>query len=523
MALKNLGTVAAIYYGVTAPDNERILWYDQNTDVIRFYNVVSASWDAFTLSDGQIRLNITDPLDYLENKLHSSLEIVSGDLQIETSLLAKINGALLAANNLSDLANATTARTNLSVYSIAQINAIVGSRSYSAQNFIINGQSITASLDALDVAFNTIDNLGDVTITSVNAGDILIRSGAYWVNQRKYINPTVAQYTPNIVAGVVRLNEAYSIHDIVIAGNVTILDFQRSDGTAFPAGTVLYLTLYKSNAGTESAYVDYGGVTSNILYPLDLSGTISESILIDNSTAVSVNGMVLNIVKRQDGKWAPFSNEKLITDTFIGDLRYSMPKNLTDGDNVTICLTNLDDAIGDISNYVNNNYIADSDPLATAVSKLDLALFNTTLNKACSTGGIIRTYGVTAFSPRTEASFTGVVSFCKYVKIGRLFFINATFSFTTSSGSWLNRNEILVKLPTGSGFPTLNFTVTGGIQVFATHFSSSGPALICDGHIRNSGDYPAYQNEFVLVYPFGTFNLSTLYHVNFSAVLFTDN
>jgi hypothetical protein len=100
---------------------------------------------------------------------------------------ASLSGALLASNNLSDLTNTGTARTNLGVAIGTDVQAydadlatIAGLTPTNNYAIIGNGTSWTSS--ALPTPASTLDDLTDVVITSPATDQVLKYDGTNWVN-----------------------------------------------------------------------------------------------------------------------------------------------------------------------------------------------------------------------------------------------------------------------------------------------------------------------------------------------------
>lgn len=295
MALKNLGTVAAIYYGTVAPDNERILWYDENVLALKYYNTNSSSWDTFTVSAGQIKLNSGDSLDYLQNKLHSSLQVASGQLKIETSLLTKINGAVQATNNLSDV-TASTSRTNLSVYSKAEVDGVVGNRSYTYGYNVVNGQNLTTSVNGLDTAVG---------------------------NRSNYTNNYVIADAESVAASLNKLDTAFGTRQYSANYNVT-------DGESITA-SIEKLDLAignKTDYSSNNIIVDGESIATSAgrLDAAFGNRTYTSQYIITNGQSVTTS---LNAIDLAIGNKANYSSNNYITD----------------GDNLAVALGKLDQNI----------------------------------------------------------------------------------------------------------------------------------------------------------------------------------
>ncbi len=90
---------------------------------------------------------------------------------LQTSLDAKADDSVVAkkANNLSDLANATTSRTNLSVYSIAEVDALLAGASGAVSVANIAARNALTDLIVMDRVFVTDDGDGKWAMYIVTA------------------------------------------------------------------------------------------------------------------------------------------------------------------------------------------------------------------------------------------------------------------------------------------------------------------------------------------------------------------
>jgi hypothetical protein len=97
--VKNLGQVAAVVFSTAAPENKKILWYDETNEELKFYNKQSTDWEPLTVESaayGKVRVNVTDILEYLENKFnedHFKVENlnIGGDILPKISLVATVS------------------------------------------------------------------------------------------------------------------------------------------------------------------------------------------------------------------------------------------------------------------------------------------------------------------------------------------------------------------------------------------------------------------------------------------------
>jgi hypothetical protein len=105
---------------------------------------------------------------------------------ITTAQLDNSAGTMLeSANNLSDLANATTARTNLGLGTSATLDVGTAANNVvqlngSAQLPAVDGSLLTGVV--ADISGASIGDLSDVTITAAATGEVLRYNGTAWVD-----------------------------------------------------------------------------------------------------------------------------------------------------------------------------------------------------------------------------------------------------------------------------------------------------------------------------------------------------
>ena len=113
---------------------------------------------------------------------------------IQTQLDAKGVGDLVSTNNLSDIANAATARTNLWVDAAGTDNSTDVTLGWTGTYISIAGQVITvdpiteSDISDLwsyitDITGSPLSELSDVTITTIASGEVLKWNGSAWINQ----------------------------------------------------------------------------------------------------------------------------------------------------------------------------------------------------------------------------------------------------------------------------------------------------------------------------------------------------
>ena len=63
MVTKNLGQVAAIYIDSIPPDNTKLLWYDTNTYVIKYFDIPTDSWVSLLVGGVSTLLNLLNTIE----------------------------------------------------------------------------------------------------------------------------------------------------------------------------------------------------------------------------------------------------------------------------------------------------------------------------------------------------------------------------------------------------------------------------------------------------------------------------
>ena len=68
--MKDLGQIAGIIFGTTAPMNTKIWWFDENDNLLKYYNHFLGNWESPASNNlGLIKVDESDVLQYLENKV----------------------------------------------------------------------------------------------------------------------------------------------------------------------------------------------------------------------------------------------------------------------------------------------------------------------------------------------------------------------------------------------------------------------------------------------------------------------
>jgi len=241
---------------------------------IIIYNATSGKWEAnpppaplaTTTSVGLIE--IAENAEATAGTATDKALVPSNISSITTAQLDNSAGTMLeSANNLSELTNAATARTNLGLATVASTGAYsdlsgtptlgtaaaldVGT---SANNVVqLNGSAQLPAVDGslltgvvADISGASVGDLSDVTITAASTGEVLRYNGAEWVD---------AQLAYSDLSGTPTLGTAAAEDVGTSAGNVVQLDgsarLPAVDGsqlTNLPGGDAFYTTTVSSTS-----------------------------------------------------------------------------------------------------------------------------------------------------------------------------------------------------------------------------------------------------------------------------------
>jgi hypothetical protein len=159
---------------------------------IIIYNATSGKWEAnpppaplaTTTSVGLIE--IAENAEATAGTATDKALVPRNISSITTAQLDNSAGTMLeSANNLSDLANATTARTNLGLGTVAPLDVGTAANNVvqlngSAQLPAVDGSLLTGVV--ADISGASIGDLSDVTITAAATGEVLRYNGTAWVD-----------------------------------------------------------------------------------------------------------------------------------------------------------------------------------------------------------------------------------------------------------------------------------------------------------------------------------------------------
>ena len=159
---------------------------------IIIYNATSGKWEAnpppapLATETSVGLIEIAENAEATAGTATDKALVPSNISSITTAQLDNSAGTLLeSANNLSDLANATTARTNLGLGTSATLDVGTAANNVvqlngSAQLPAVDGSLLTGVV--ADISGASIGDLSDVTITAAATGEVLRYNGTAWVD-----------------------------------------------------------------------------------------------------------------------------------------------------------------------------------------------------------------------------------------------------------------------------------------------------------------------------------------------------
>ena len=227
----------------------------------------------------------------------------------------------------------------------ANLDAAIGSRTYSENNYVTDLQSLTLSIEALDIAI----------------GDVETGASGLWRDAGTYVYPAIAASTVINNNGNIGVGTTSPTEKLQIAGNILInstfdlaiggTGLNDNAGLASGASLIgLYDNSYANIAANTTVQGGFADIDSNI-------GTRSytnDYNLVDNQTlTTSLNAL----------------------DLAIGSRSYTNDYLLTDNTSITASLNTIDAAFGSRL-YSQENYVTDSENLTSSLEALDLALYN---------------------------------------------------------------------------------------------------------------------------------------------------
>ena len=200
---------------------------------------------------------------------------------------------------------------------IGELDSAIGNRAYTEDNYVTDAQSLTASVNALDMMLQ----------------NVVTGSTGLWIDTAGYI---YAQNASNVVisdTGNLGIGTTNPIYALDVAGDIRV-----ASGSDYYLGTIGF----NDNASTSSGAGLIGlfdDTYSNIAANTTVQGAIGE------------------------------------LDSAIGNRAYTNNYLLADSQSVTASLDAVDSAIGNRA-YTEDNYVTDAQSLTASVNALDMMLQN---------------------------------------------------------------------------------------------------------------------------------------------------
>lgn len=279
--------------GVTIAAGDRILFTEFTSDTNNVYIVSgsSGSWvfteDTNAATDGDA-VFIQEGTSADQQWVYDGTGWIQfgGNSVAELGFIRTFIGKATAGSTLPvyTSTDVVTQNSNL-VVAISDLDAAIGDRTYTEQNFITNGQALALSVDALDIELqDAVDSIGTQTYTEQNFvtdGESLTASvdaldqalaDVIGLTQTEVTNITGATTVDSVLVDDVeavkwhitvidegtptrkRSYEIFSMHDGTVSSDATQTDFNRSSVLRFPgAGGITGLAISTDVNGTGGA------------------------------------------------------------------------------------------------------------------------------------------------------------------------------------------------------------------------------------------------------------------------------
>lgn len=313
-------------------------------------------------------------------------EIIADDTIDEDSLDFGTGAGQIDASDISlDSSGLLNSSATETLTAIDDVDAAVGSRTYTDDNYVTDSESVTASIDALDQQLKTTtDGLTGSTGTTSKTytldnddtgGDVSLIFGTAlgetltWDDAGQEFD---LSDDLSITGGISTTGNA-DFGGTIEAGSGNI---QITDATGNLDGSVLITD------SVDDTAIDFG-TGANQVSAADL--TIDSTGLINSSatdTLAAIDDVDASVGTRT------YTNDNVVTDseaiassidaldTAFGNRTYTNDNVVTDGETVTASVDAIDTAVGDRT-YTDDNIVTDGEALAVSIDALDQALGGT--------------------------------------------------------------------------------------------------------------------------------------------------
>jgi hypothetical protein len=208
MSAKNLGQVAALVVSATAPSNQYVLWFNLTSNLLMSYNFVSENWESIgdASSLGQVKLSSSDTLNYLVNKIDTTLQVSGGKLGVSVPVTTNQISRWGSLEKVVFLAT-TAALSSYSGMITGDLAIISNDGSGNIVGYLYNGttwvvqwttasinseiSSLSSSLTALSVE---VSNIGSANIPIASDGnnlngEIIVTGSFQTINLSGFVGP----------------------------------------------------------------------------------------------------------------------------------------------------------------------------------------------------------------------------------------------------------------------------------------------------------------------------------------------
>ena len=309
------------------------LGVDIGADVQAYSTILANTTASYTtaesgkLSGIEVGADVTDTTNVVASLTAGTNVTIAADGTIAASLSSGGDGDLLAANNLSDLDNAGTGRTNLGVAIGSDVQAYASVLANTTASFLLADET---KLDGIEAGADVTDTSN--VVASLTAG----------TNVTIAVDGTIAATDTNTVY-THPANHAIS----VITGLQTALDDKVDDSqvlTNVPSGALFTDTVYDDTAIQAAVSLNTAKVT-NVDHPLVETAVPTGAVFTDTNTTYSVGdgGLTqINFTSADNTKLDAIEASADVTDTANVVAALTAGANVAIASNGTISATDTD-------------------------------------------------------------------------------------------------------------------------------------------------------------------------------------